>query len=113
MNTNTGVLGSGYLHIVVKWNDKNGVTVVVLKRNDAHKQAVRWLCTWSFLKFLVFFFHSTNSGNTSDLFPMSPRTLDSLMHNEAEANQGHLGESLTQKYAYTHIRACEDSDLHN
>uniref|UniRef100_A0A8C6SQ58 Signal transducer and activator of transcription n=1 Tax=Neogobius melanostomus TaxID=47308 RepID=A0A8C6SQ58_9GOBI len=34
----------------------------------------------------------TNSGNTSDLFPMSPRTLDSLMHNEAEASQGHLGE---------------------
>uniref|UniRef100_A0A665SVC7 Signal transducer and activator of transcription n=1 Tax=Echeneis naucrates TaxID=173247 RepID=A0A665SVC7_ECHNA len=36
----------------------------------------------------------TNSGNTSDLFPMSPRTLDSLMHNEAEANPGHL-DSLT------------------
>nr|XP_023664943.1 signal transducer and activator of transcription 3 isoform X3 [Paramormyrops kingsleyae] len=37
----------------------------------------------------------TNSGNTSDLFPMSPRTLDSLMHNEgAEANPGPL-ESLT------------------
>lgn len=26
---------------------------------------------------------------------MSPRTLDSLMHNEAEANPGHLGESQT------------------
>lgn len=40
------------------------------------------------------FVHSTNSGNTSDLFPvMSPRTLDSLMHNEPEANSGHLGES--------------------
>uniref|UniRef100_A0AAV2KCT5 SH2 domain-containing protein n=1 Tax=Knipowitschia caucasica TaxID=637954 RepID=A0AAV2KCT5_KNICA len=36
----------------------------------------------------------TNSGNTSDLFPMSPRTLDSLMHNETEATQGHL-DSLT------------------
>ncbi|KAA0705838.1 Signal transducer and activator of transcription 3 [Triplophysa tibetana] len=37
----------------------------------------------------------TNSGNTSDLFPMSPRTLDSLMHNEAaEGNPGPL-ESLT------------------
>uniref|UniRef100_A0A8C9VP67 Signal transducer and activator of transcription n=1 Tax=Scleropages formosus TaxID=113540 RepID=A0A8C9VP67_SCLFO len=37
----------------------------------------------------------TNSGNTSDLFPMSPRTLDSLMHNDAaEANPGPL-ESLT------------------
>uniref|UniRef100_A0A7N6F9A9 Signal transducer and activator of transcription n=1 Tax=Anabas testudineus TaxID=64144 RepID=A0A7N6F9A9_ANATE len=43
---------------------------------------------------LFIFFHSTNSGNTSDLFPMSPRTLDSLMHNEAEANPGHL-DSLT------------------
>ncbi|KAF3846000.1 hypothetical protein F7725_003078 [Dissostichus mawsoni] len=32
----------------------------------------------------------TNSGNTSDLFPMSPRTLDSLMHNEVEANPSHL-----------------------
>ncbi|KAI2666382.1 Signal transducer and activator of transcription 3 [Labeo rohita] len=40
-------------------------------------------------------FPGTNSGNTSDLFPMSPRTLDSLMHNEAaEANPGPL-ESLT------------------
>uniref|UniRef100_A0A8B9LDQ5 Signal transducer and activator of transcription n=1 Tax=Astyanax mexicanus TaxID=7994 RepID=A0A8B9LDQ5_ASTMX len=37
----------------------------------------------------------TNSGNTSDLFPMSPRTLDSLMHTEVqEANPGPL-ESLT------------------
>ncbi|XP_024288942.1 signal transducer and activator of transcription 3 isoform X2 [Oncorhynchus tshawytscha] len=39
-------------------------------------------------------FPGTNSGNTSDLFPMSPRTLDSLMHNEAEANPGPL-DSLT------------------
>uniref|UniRef100_H3D2B9 Signal transducer and activator of transcription 3 (acute-phase response factor) n=1 Tax=Tetraodon nigroviridis TaxID=99883 RepID=H3D2B9_TETNG len=39
-------------------------------------------------------FPGTNSGNTSDLFPMSPRTLDSLMHNEPEANPGHL-DSLT------------------
>uniref|UniRef100_A0AAV2KIH2 SH2 domain-containing protein n=2 Tax=Knipowitschia caucasica TaxID=637954 RepID=A0AAV2KIH2_KNICA len=39
-------------------------------------------------------FPCTNSGNTSDLFPMSPRTLDSLMHNETEATQGHL-DSLT------------------
>lgn len=40
-------------------------------------------------------FYSTNSGNTSDLFLMSPHTLDSLdslMPGEAEANQGHLGE---------------------
>uniref|UniRef100_A0A8C7WQT1 Signal transducer and activator of transcription n=1 Tax=Oryzias sinensis TaxID=183150 RepID=A0A8C7WQT1_9TELE len=37
----------------------------------------------------------TNSGNTSDLFPMmSPRTLDSLMHNEPEAHSGHL-DSIT------------------
>ncbi len=42
------------------------------------------------------FFCRTNSGNTSDLFPMSPRTLDSLMHNEAaEANPGPLGKSKT------------------
>lgn len=27
---------------------------------------------------------------------MSPRTLDSLMHNEAEANPGHLGEHFAQ-----------------
>ncbi|KAI5097209.1 signal transducer and activator of transcription 3 isoform X1 [Silurus meridionalis] len=41
-------------------------------------------------------FPGTNSGNTSDLFPMSPRTLDSLMQNqaEAEANPGPL-DSLT------------------
>uniref|UniRef100_A0A4W4E9C2 Signal transducer and activator of transcription n=1 Tax=Electrophorus electricus TaxID=8005 RepID=A0A4W4E9C2_ELEEL len=37
----------------------------------------------------------TNSGNTSDLFPMSPRTLESLIQNEThEANPGPL-ESLT------------------
>lgn len=30
---------------------------------------------------------------------MSPRTLDSLMHNEAEANPGHLGERLAPKAA--------------
>ena len=45
----------------------------------------------SFFSLLLLLFNSTNSGNTSDLFPMSPRTLDSLMHNEAEANPGHLG----------------------
>ncbi|KAG7259418.1 hypothetical protein CRUP_031045 [Coryphaenoides rupestris] len=39
-------------------------------------------------------FPGTNSGNTSDLFPMSPRTLDSLMHNEGDANPGHL-DSIT------------------
>ncbi|TNN41691.1 Signal transducer and activator of transcription 3 [Liparis tanakae] len=37
----------------------------------------------------------TNSGNTSDLFPMSPRTLDSLMHNEVEANSAHLESLVT------------------
>ncbi|RXM36129.1 Signal transducer and activator of transcription 3 [Acipenser ruthenus] len=38
----------------------------------------------------------TNSGNTSDLFPMSPRTLDSLMHNEgAEASTGGQLDTLT------------------
>ncbi|XP_005796755.1 signal transducer and activator of transcription 3 isoform X1 [Xiphophorus maculatus] len=42
-------------------------------------------------------FPGTNSGNTSDLFLMSPHTLDSLdslMPGEAEANQGHL-DSIT------------------
>ncbi|KAK1798431.1 hypothetical protein P4O66_007888, partial [Electrophorus voltai] len=40
-------------------------------------------------------FPGTNSGNTSDLFPMSPRTLESLIQNEThEANPGPL-ESLT------------------
>uniref|UniRef100_A0A4W3GSQ5 Signal transducer and activator of transcription n=1 Tax=Callorhinchus milii TaxID=7868 RepID=A0A4W3GSQ5_CALMI len=45
-------------------------------------------------------FTRTNSGNTSDLFPMSPRTLDSLMHcgtNTESSEQGAAGglDSIT------------------
>ena len=60
--------------------------------------------------FSCFFSHSTNSGNTSDLFPMSPRTLDSLMHNEVEANPSHLGESFKLSN-YTFVLARKLNDL--
>ncbi|XP_033913772.1 signal transducer and activator of transcription 3 isoform X2 [Acipenser ruthenus] len=41
-------------------------------------------------------FCGTSSGNTSDLFPMSPSTLDSLMHNEGpESSAGGQLDTLT------------------
>lgn len=41
---------------------------------------------------------------------MSPRTLDSLMHNEAEANPAHLGESVTHG-ALTHSSTLSHVEL--
>lgn len=90
---------------MVKWDDED-VTAVVLKVSGlterawpvCHKHFALLRYAVSSFCFLCVCFHSTNSGNTSDLFLMSPRTLDSLdslIPGEAEATQGHLGQSLT------------------
>uniref|UniRef100_A0A4W3GUB5 Signal transducer and activator of transcription n=1 Tax=Callorhinchus milii TaxID=7868 RepID=A0A4W3GUB5_CALMI len=56
--------------------------------------------TFAYLKRKFICVTPTNSGNTSDLFPMSPRTLDSLMHcgtNTESSEQGAAGglDSIT------------------
>ncbi|XP_078080159.1 signal transducer and activator of transcription 3 [Mustelus asterias] len=56
--------------------------------------------TFAYLKRKFICVTPTNSGNTSDLFPMSPRTLDSLMHcgsNNEGPEQGAAGglDSIT------------------
>lgn len=61
--------------------------------------------TFAYLKRKFICVTPTNSGNTSDLFPMSPRTLDSLMHcgNNSDGNeQGAAGglESITLDMEY-------------
>lgn len=91
--------------LVVSWDDEH-VPAVILKVPALTEIACPVL-SWTrcsavlrsfFICFLCVCFHSTNSGNTSDLFLMSPRTLDSLdslIPGEPEASQGHLGQSLT------------------